>query len=532
MKKVEVKTGDVCFSKTPAEMITVLGSCVSVVIFDGKNKFGGMNHFALPNKISSNDSRSPGEYADFAIPELLKKFKAAGSAREDMVVKIIGGFTVHFGEQDVVPSVSQANIEAAQKILSGFGLTVANTAVGGTKAKEVKFNTATGQIQFREIEKRQSVNSDQNSNLKVVSKEKIKVMIVDDSRSVRMVLRKLIESDPELEVIAEAEDVPSAEGLRKSIKPDVITLDISMPGTDGVTYLRDYMQTDPVPTVMITDYNLEASGPVLDALENGAFDYLKKPSLNDLDKEGNRIKTTIKSAHASNNKITKKIKTPVKRIMTGESRLNRSICHHQIVAIGSSTGGTEAVRQVLLGLSADIPPVFVVQHIPPVFSREFANRLNQQMPFTVKEAEHGEEVEHNTVYVAPGGWQMQIIQYERDRTLRIHLRDEPPVNRFKPSVDYMFKSVAPIKRYKKTAVLLTGMGVDGAQGMLELKKVGAKTIAESEKTAVVFGMPRAAIELGAAQHVLELQDIPQKIEELIMLNDKERRELGLKKTGT
>jgi len=336
------------------------------------------------------------------------------------------------------------------------------------------------------------------------STAKKKVLIVDDSKTIRQLLIKILSEDPGLQVVAEAEGPLEVEKLIEKHRPDVITLDIHMPDMDGVTLLKKIQPKYKIPTVMISSISKEEGRQVLDALEAGAIDYIQKPSMNDLREVASQIRDRIKTA--ANAKIRSR------RTVTRKTTTPGVVDKNSLILIGSSTGGTEAVREVLQALPNEIPPILIVQHIPPVFSAAFANRLNDLFPFEVKEAAHGDEVLPNRVLIAPGGKQMGV-KAVKDK-LVIVITDDAPVNRHKPSVDYMYQSVAQLGSKKVVAAILTGMGADGAREMKKLKDMGIKTIAQDKDSCVVFGMPQAAIQQGGVDHVLPLDQIGSKIVEL------------------
>ncbi len=513
MKNVFLKPGEIFVGHEPTSLHTVLGSCISVFVFDVRLKIGGANHYVLPHKLSG--LATPNEkntYGDFAIRELFKRFKKAGSRKEDLQVKIIGGADVLDGnEQSLGADVGRLNIAIARHMLRSLGIPIAKESVGGRVGRKVEFFTATGQLKFRPINSVASAPAlgATTTMPTVLAKPKdegpIKVMIIDDSRPIRLALRRLIEEDKGFTVVAEAADPFEAMEHRKTIKPDVITLDINMPKMDGITYLKKYIHSDPVPTILITGYSLGESGPVFDGLENGAFDYLEKPSFAEMAGYGERIREMVRAAAgAKQKKFSAQFVSAKEFISAGDSDIKNTL-----IAIGASTGGTEAIKQVLTMLPANVPPIVIVQHIPALFSNAFAQRLNTLCAFSVKEAEHGDELLPGCAFVAPGGHQMRIKTVAG--SMRIEITEDPPMNRFRPSVDYLFESVKKAKEKRESlhivAALLTGMGADGAQGLLSLKNVGAETMAQDEKTCVVFGMPREAILLGAANHVAPLDGI-------------------------
>ena len=334
-----------------------------------------------------------------------------------------------------------------------------------------------------------------------IANRKKKVLIVDDSKTIRQLLTKILSEDPMIEVVAQAEKPSEVEALIIKHKPDVITLDIHMPEMDGVTLLKKIQPKFQIPTVMISSISKEEGPYVLNALEAGAIDYIQKPQMSDLREVAQQIRERIKIAAEA--KVRQKSRT------VKVSVANALIDKQSLIVMGASTGGTEALREVLQALPAEIPPILIVQHIPPVFSAAFAKRLNDLCPFEVKEAQHGDEVKANQVLIAPGAKQMGIKAL-KDKLI-VTVNDDPPMNRHKPSVDYLFQSTAELGLKKVTAVILTGMGADGARMMKKLRDQGVHTIAQDKDTCVVFGMPREAIQMGGAEFVLPLDKIAQKV---------------------
>lgn len=330
--------------------------------------------------------------------------------------------------------------------------------------------------------------------------KKVKVLIVDDSASIRKILTTLFSTDPNIEVVAVAERPSQVEDLINKHKPDVITLDIHMPEMTGVELLKRYLPRHRIPTVMISSISMEESPMVLEALENGAVDYIQKPAFQNLAAQSPLIIEKVKAAAGA------RVKAATRQVSQAfrEQRLRQDL----ILAIGSSTGGTEALREVLTQLPASIPPTLIVQHIPPVFSLAFANRMNDLCPFEVKEAADGDEVRPGRALIAPGGLQMSLVRQSGGK-LVVKVEDTAPVNRHKPSVDVLFDSVAAEIGKKALGVILTGMGADGANGLLKMRQAGARTVAQDEESCVVFGMPREAIARGAAEEIKSLRDIPQ-----------------------
>ena len=354
----------------------------------------------------------------------------------------------------------------------------------------------------------------------VVLKEKIrtptkfKVLVVDDSKTIRTILSKIFSSDPMFEVCGMAEKPSDVEALILKHRPDVITLDIHMPEMDGVTLLKTIITPKyHIPTVMISSISMAEGPMVLDALENGAVDYIQKPEMSEIEKVTPFILEKVRTAAMANtSKKQRRDKPPA--IQTLEK------CNlDSLIVLGSSTGGTEAIRDILTSMPNQIPPMLIVQHIPAVFSLAFARRMNDLCPFEVKEAENGDEVKSNRVLIAPGGTQMKMI-HKSGKTY-VEINNDEPVNRFKPSVDYMFLTVAQALYTHTVAVILTGMGKDGAKGMLELRNHGVRTIAQDEDTSVVFGMPKEAINIGGAEFIEPLGSIAERI--TILTNQKKSR---------
>lgn len=343
---------------------------------------------------------------------------------------------------------------------------------------------------------------------------KFKVLVVDDSKTIRTILSKIFSSDPMFEVCAMAEKPSEVEALILKHKPDVITLDIHMPEMDGVTLLKTIIAPKyNIPTVMISSISMAEGPMVLDALENGAVDYIQKPEMSEIASVTPFILEKVRTAAMANiNKTSRREKTqPVQ---------TKEMCNlDSLIVLGSSTGGTEAIREILTALPNKIPPMLIVQHIPAVFSLAFAKRMNELCPFDVKEAEDGDEVRQNRVLIAPGGFQMKMVQ--KNGKVFVEINDDAPVNRFKPSVDYMFMTVAKNIYTHTVAVILTGMGKDGAKGMLELRNLGVRTIAQDEATSVVFGMPKEAINIGAAEFTEPLGNIAERI--TLLTNQKKSR---------
>lgn len=330
----------------------------------------------------------------------------------------------------------------------------------------------------------------------------VRVVNVDDSPVLLKMLRHTFNSMPGFEVVQQISNpMDAAEKIRK-LKPDLITMDIQMPGKSGVQVVRE-LNGDSFPILVVSSLNLEDGSEVFDALNSGAFDYVRKPKFDEqAEFKAELEEKSFLALGGQTGSALKRSSAPKQRFVTNpasdfDSRL--------VWCIGSSTGGTQALTRIFTSLPAKIPPTVIVQHIPPVFSKAFAQSLNNLCPFDVSEAVDGEQLQPNHVYIAPGGMQMAVVR--RLNGLFISIRDDEPVNRFKPSVDYLFKTLNELSGTKFVAGVLTGMGRDGANGLLELKKSGARTFVQDEASSAVFGMPRAAYEIGAADEIVPLDEI-------------------------
>lgn len=357
----------------------------------------------------------------------------------------------------------------------------------------------------------------------------IKVLIVDDSALVRKLLTEMLGRDRDIEVVGTAADPYAARERIKQLNPDVITLDVEMPRMDGLTFLENLMRLRPMPVVMVSSLTQRGADVTLRALELGAIDFVSKPKVDvagSLVDYADELVAKVKVAAAA--RVSPRISSPRTTSLQVDPRrtadavlpasVGRRVLHttDRIVAIGASTGGTEAIREILSVLPADAPAVVISQHIPAAFSRPFAERMNQCSAMSVCEAQDGQHILAGHVYIAPGDRHLLV---ERDGArYRCRLSDGPQVNRHRPSVDVMFRSVAQNVGPNATGVILTGMGDDGARGLKEMMEAGAHTIAQDEASSVVWGMPGTAVRLGAAQQVLPLQRLP----EVLLQHEAER----------
>jgi len=345
-------------------------------------------------------------------------------------------------------------------------------------------------------------------------KKSIKVLVIDDSALVRQTLSEIINSDRELCVIGTAGDPYfAASKIREEIH-DVITLDVEMPRMDGLTFLKSLMAQYPIPVVIISSLTQSGSHLALRALELGAVEIVAKTEIRNtkehLEESSMRITDAIKAAYMVPMK-RKSINKCASEFQRLEKKPKSTIYKttDKVIAIGASTGGTEALRFVLKNIRPDLPGILITQHMPAGFTKSFADHLNNECEVTVKEASDGERVMRGHAYIAPGGRHMEL--YRSGAQYFIKVRDGLLVNRHKPSVDVLFDSVARHAGQNAMGIIMTGMGHDGASGLLAMKNAGAHTIAQDEASSIVYGMPREAVAINAANQILSLTDMPSKL---------------------
>jgi two-component system, chemotaxis family, protein-glutamate methylesterase/glutaminase len=331
----------------------------------------------------------------------------------------------------------------------------------------------------------------------------IRVLIVDDSAMIRQLLTMLLSADPEIEVVGTAPDPYAARDAIKALNPDVVTLDVEMPRMDGLSFLRKIMELRPLPVVMISTLTQANADVTIKALEIGAVDFVAKPR-NDvegaLEAHGDELRTKVKAAARARIRARparSEAPAPVRLATLGATR--------KIVFVGASTGGVEALMQLLLGLPADCPPVLITQHMPERFTTSFAKRLDNECAMTVCEAANNQPIEAGHVYIAPGGRHLEIARSGLGYVCRIH--EESPVSGHRPSVDVLFRSATRVVGRNAIGVILTGMGKDGAEGLLEMRQAEAVTLGQDEASSLIYGMPRAAFERGAVMRQLPLSEL-------------------------
>jgi two-component system chemotaxis response regulator CheB len=343
----------------------------------------------------------------------------------------------------------------------------------------------------------------------MIKGKKIRVLVVDDSALARRAIMTALSSDPELEIVGGAEDPYVAREKILELEPDVITLDLEMPRMDGLTFLKILQEHHPIPVVVISSLTQAGSAKAMEAMNAGAIDVIGKPHGNsNMLHISNSLAFHVKGAARSRRrgaeeKAERRVVAPPSTTTIG------TFSPRKVIVIGSSTGGVEALRYLLPRLPNGLPPIVVVQHIPANFSRIMAHHLDELCPFSVREAKDGEELKAGNCLVAPGDFHVSLVPFGMG--YKVRLGQSPPVHHCRPAVDILFRSAATYAGSHAVGALLTGMGVDGAMGLKELQSAGAETMAESEESCVVFGMPQAAIRLGAANQVLPLPKIPQAI---------------------
>ena len=533
IKHYQLGIGEILIIRQAASISTVLGSCVAICLYSEDGSIGAMNHFVLPRPDALSRADDEYRYGEASCQAMIETVLAqTGINRKLLLAKIVGGASIN-QSQGLSRDIGNQNIEVARKALARYKIPIVAEDIAGGLGRKVFFFAGSGKVRISMLEKdskeipvlkankfptqalavnslarppllevkllRSAPSAAAESSLK--SQAKKRVLIVDDSKTIQEFLKKIFAEDPDIEVVGVANHPGEAEVILARTQVDVMTLDIQMPIMDGVSFLEKLMPVNPMPVVMLTSMSPEDGNHVLKALDLGAVDYIQKPKLSDMVILGPIICEKVKAAaHAQ---VKKKIKT-----FTANSRVKATVGHNRaqhIIAIGASTGGTVALAEVLTALPAEIPPIIIVQHIPPVFSKAFADRLNSLCPFEVKEAEDGDEVLSGRVLIAPGGKQMELTS--SGGRLIVSLNDSEPVNRHKPSVDYLFDSVARISKGKALGIILTGMGADGAKGMLAMKQSGCYTVAQDEKSCVVYGMPKEAVKLGGVEQSADLDRI-------------------------
>lgn len=345
-----------------------------------------------------------------------------------------------------------------------------------------------------------------------VQAPKIKVLIIDDSALIRSILKEVINSYPDMEAIGAAANPLQARDMIKSLNPDVLTLDVEMPEMDGLTFLEKLMRLRPLPVLMISSLTERGSEAALRALELGAVDFLAKPKLGISDgmrEYADDIAAKIRAAYLSKSRLARKIAPTGAAQEVLPDLGNRITSTEKIIILGASTGGTEAIKEFLIRLPADAPGILIAQHMPEAFTKSFAARLDSLCKINVVEAQGNERVLPGHAFIAPG--HSHLMLKRSGANYMTELSQTAPVNHHRPSVEVLFRSAAKHAGPNVIGVMLTGMGKDGANAMLEMRQAGAYNFAQNEETCVVFGMPREAIAVGAVDEIVPIQDMAQRV---------------------
>jgi two-component system chemotaxis response regulator CheB len=352
-----------------------------------------------------------------------------------------------------------------------------------------------------------------------MSTKPIRLLVVDDSALARRIITNSLAPFREIEIVGTATDPYAAREKILALNPDVVTLDIEMPRMDGITFLKVIMKHRPMPVIIMSSLTTAGSQKALEALQSGAVDVMEKPGgAYSAHADGTRLAEKIKAAanariRVPSGETTFISRPPARRVAAVEADV-QAFAARKLILLGASTGGTEALKKVLMSMRGDLPGICIVQHIPAYFSKAFADRLNQICPMEVREARDGDSVKPGLALIAPGGFHL-LLKW-RVNQYKVELNQGPAIHHQRPAVDILFDSAVRAGAGPETvAAILTGMGADGAAGLLRLREAGARTIAQDEETSVVFGMPREAIRLGAAQQVLPLERIGPRLEQMM-----------------
>lgn len=335
--------------------------------------------------------------------------------------------------------------------------------------------------------------------------KKTRVVVVDDSALIRRLLSDIVNAEQDMTVVGTAPDPLVAREMIRNLNPDVVTLDVEMPKMDGLEFLEKLMRLRPMPVVMVSTLTQAGSEAALRALELGAVDFVAKPKL-DIEQGVRELgRDIVEHIRAASRARLRRAPPASARPPASLAAVGNRATTEKIVFVGASTGGTEALRELLMPLPADVPAILVTQHMPPGFTRTFATRLNDLCKVRVSEAEHGERILPGHAYIAPGGRHLKLGRSGANYVAL--LDDGPPVNRHRPSVEVLFRSAAQVAGKNAIGVMLTGMGRDGATAMREMREAGAYNVAQDEASCVVFGMPKEAIAEGAVERVLPLEQM-------------------------
>lgn len=340
--------------------------------------------------------------------------------------------------------------------------------------------------------------------------DKIKVLIIEDSKMMQEILRKILSSDPDIQIVGTADDPLIARELIKKLNPDVLTLDIMLPHMDGITFLKNLMRLHPMPVVVVSTLTEKGSAIALEALAIGAIDYLAKPSQKDmsnLTRFSTELISAIKEAKDAN--VKKNVLSTIEDSSFGNIIYESEFLRNELIVIGASTGGIEAIETILFQLPKIFPSVLIVQHIKKEFNSAFTKRISKLYGLSIIEPVNQQRIVPGSIYIAPADYHF-LVKKENNDYIAV-LDDSPPIKNHKPSINMLFRSAAEAAGSSTVGILLTGMGNDGAEGMKAIHDAGGETIVQDEETSIVWGMPSSAIKLNAVDHITPLIQIPQTI---------------------
>lgn len=480
---------------------------ICVMVYDKAKKVGGLCHFTFPDPSYSDQPLGESFYGESAILNLLKRLKSLGATPSTLTVNVIGGSET----SSMVADLARKNVSTFQEVFAKFNLKLDKSALGGNAPRLVRFLPATGEVAFKVLDRSTHAikdsqggsNGGAGSKPRAANPDAKNIWILADCDEVKAKFTEVVLSDSVFDVKHNDSQINDLQLIINRDNPPIGILYVHEESSDDEKLLK-FLKRQELPTVVVRDTSKEHLDEELKARE-APIEVVALP------KSGNvaEITVLIKSKLRG---LTDSIKVSNGKVIQDKAG-GININTIGILAIGSSTGGPQALEEVLRNLPARIPPIVISQHIPPVYSTNLADRLNELCRFTVKEPVDNEEIVPGTCYFSPGGFQFRIKKIG-PRTIA-QVKKEPPVNKHIPSVDVLFYSVAKYFGADAMGVMLTGMGKDGAEGMLEMRKRGAYNIAQDEKTCVVFGMPKEAIDLGAVHKVYGLDIIPNKIIEYL-----------------
>ncbi|MEK6772389.1 MAG: chemotaxis protein CheB [Bdellovibrionota bacterium] len=515
MKQIYLYPGQWVYSKEPAEISTILGSCVGVALYDYKLRTGGLNHYLLPN-VLGNEVPSP-RYGSFAISTLIQTMYNNGSEKKSIQAKIFGGASVLSGVT-IGDGIGHRNIEIAKKLLDENRIPIVEENVGGLRGRRICLNTETFEVVHK-------LQGDEKGPVDITGfglielKKTIRVVIVDDSATVRSLFQKIF-TKLGIEVVGTAANAYEARDIIVKTKPDVITLDLEMPKMNGVVFLEKLMKHMPIPVVVVSSLGSQGAA-ALRTLELGAIEFIHKPSQFDpilLKQLGEMLVEKIKAAASvdvikesrKRNAVVseKKDKVP----LTSSSLLTVSQAELKALVIGGNAGSTESLRLLLEDLPADTPPVVVANCTIVPFLENYLEKLRRRVKLTLCVAKHGDILKMGNVYFAPQDSQTRIVQ--TGAGLSVDIKNEAPVCGQQPSSTVLFQSAATAVGAGTIAILLGGFGSDGVEGLQKIKASGGVTYVEDPSLAAFPYAPQKAIELGIADQVLNASQMSEAITDL------------------